>query len=370
MVKKNIKENLLDYTHFPLDDEQVMESIATAVIITDVEGNIIRFNKAAEYMFGLARKEAIGTKYFYGMASEEESRMQQVFNYVLQKGKTFCGQDVSFWMRNGHQLVLNPHVSLLRDKNDNGIGIIMIVEDVTEKRLMERIMQRKEKLTAVGELAMGIAHELRNPLSAIKGFTRIIQADLEPANPNQEYLEIIIKEVDRISRLSQEMLNSARDPQLSQYVAVQINDVIEQSVKDFKMEKYLLQAYIELRIEPDLPMIWGEPERLKHVMMNLLYNAYQALDNSGYIYIDTNLEGDWVKIRVSDTGSGIAPDRLERIFDPFYTTKLEGNGLGLAFVHSIIDQHWGYVEVKSDPGRGTIFSIKLPIREKVKIIDQ
>ncbi|HEX3012302.1 MAG TPA: ATP-binding protein [Syntrophomonadaceae bacterium] len=364
------KESLLHHAQFPLDDEQMMDSIATAVIVTDAEGYVYRFNKAAEQMFGLNKDEVLGTKYYHNMAAVEENRIQRRFNHVLRTGDTFCGQDVSFSMRDGHQVILNPHVSVLRDKDGNHIGIIMLVEDVTEQRLMERVMQRKEKLTAVGELAVGIAHELRNPLSAIKGFARIIQNDLDPADANQEYLDIIIKEVDRLSRLSQELLNTARNPNSNPYYALQINEVVEQSVEDFKMEKYMPQAYVELRMEPDLPLVWGEAERLKHVMMNLLYNAYQALDNSGYIFVDTSREGDWVRIRVSDTGSGIEPDKLERIFDPFFTTKLDGNGLGLALVHSIISQHYGYIEVKSTPGQGAMFIIRLPIREKVQIRDR
>ena len=360
------KENLLRHIHFPLDDEQIMESIATAVIVTDAEGCVYRFNKAAEIMFDISKEKALGSLYYHKMAVEEETRMQLRFKHVLETGKTFCGQDVSFCMWNGKQVILNPHISVLRDKDGNHIGIIMLVEDVTEKRLTERIMQRKEKLTAVGELAVGIAHELRNPLSTIKGFARIIQNDLDPADPNQEYLDIINKEVDRISRLSQELLNTARNPQSNPYYALQVNDVVKQSVEDFIMEKYMPQTYVDLKTEPSLPLIWGEAERLKQVVMNLLYNAYQSLDNSGYIKVDTAREGDWVRIRVADTGSGIEPDIIERIFDPFFTTRLEGNGLGLAFVHSIISQHYGYIEVKSKPGEGSVFIIRLPVREKVQ----
>lgn len=356
---------LLRKIQFPLDDEQMMDSIATAVIVTDAEGHVYRFNKAAELMFGLSKEQAMGTKYYYKMAPEEEDRIQRRFHHVLRTGHTFCGQDVSFTLRNGNKVLLNPHISVLRDKEGNHIGIIMLLEDVTEIRRMQRLMQRQEKLTAIGELAVGIAHELRNPLSAIKGFARIMQNDLDPASANQEYLEIIIKEVDRLSRLSQELLNTARNPNASPYYALQMNEVIMQSVDAFNMEKYLPQAYVRVHLEPDLPLIWGEAERLKQVMMNLLYNAYQALDNSGYIYVDTSRQGDWIQIRVTDTGSGITPDKIERIFDPFFTTKLEGNGLGLAFVHSIVNQHYGYIDAKSEPGQGTTFTIRLPIRERV-----
>ncbi len=355
---------LLHNVQFPLDDEQMMDSIATAVIVTDAEGYVYRFNKAAEMMFGLSKEQVLGTKYYYKMAPEEEDRMQSRFHHVLKTGKTFCGQDVSFTLRNGNKVLLNPHVSVLRDKEGNHIGIIMLLEDVTETRRMQRLVQRQEKLTAIGELAVGIAHELRNPLSAIKGFARIIQKNLDDDDVNQEYLEIIIKEVDRLSRLSQELLNTARNPNSIAYYALQINDVVMKSVEAFNMEKYLPQAYVKVQWEPDLPLIWGEAERLKQVIMNLLYNAYQALDNSGYIYVDTSRQGNWVKIRVTDTGSGIEPDKIERIFDPFYTTKLEGNGLGLALVHSIVNQHYGYVEVKSEPGQGATFIIRLPIRER------
>ncbi|HPF44188.1 MAG TPA: ATP-binding protein [Syntrophomonadaceae bacterium] len=360
------KSNNTYQPQFPLDDEHIMESIAAAVIVTDAEGNVHGFNKAAEEMFGIPKQKAMGTKYYLKMAPKEEERMQLRFNHVLKTGKPFYGQDESFSMRDGRQVTLNLHISVLRDKEGNHIGIIMLVEDVTKKRLSERVMQRKEKLTAVGELAVGIAHELRNPLSSIKGFARIMQNDLAPDHGSQQYLEIIIKEVDRIIRLSHELLSTALNPDKNPYFALQINDVVEQSVEDFKMENYLAQAYVKLQTEPDLPLIWGEPERLKQVMMNLLHNAYQALDNSGYIYVDTSREDEWVKIAVTDTGSGIEADKIDRIFDPFFTTKLEGNGLGLALVHSIVSQHHGFIEVRSEPAQGATFIIRLPIREKVQ----
>lgn len=362
-------ERILRYGKLPMDNLQIMDSIATAVIITDLEGTIYNFNKAAEQMFELSRKDAIGTRYYYGLAPEEENRLQEVFYYVVNTKKTFCGQDLTFTTRKKEQIILNPHVSLISDKEGQGLGIIMVIEDVTEKRAMEKFLQRKDKLTAVGELAVGIAHELRNPLSSIKGFAAVIKTDLPTDNPNQQYLDIIIKEADRIIKSSQKLLNTAKNPEIEKYIPVQINDVVRKTVECFKVENTFMDSYVQMHLHHDLPMIWGEPDKLEQVMMNLLYNAYEALDTSGYIYVDTNLEKDWVKIRVSDTGSGIELEKIDRIFDLYYTTKLEGNGLGLAIVHSIITNHWGYIEVESKPDRGTLFVIRLPVREKVKILE-
>lgn len=350
------------YMGVPFDDQQVMDSIATAVIVCDTKGTIKMFNKAAEQMFNFTKKEAIGVKYYYGLAPEEENRLQEVFNYVVRTGKTFCGQDISFYNNEKCEVIVNPHVSLIRDKSGLGVGVVMIVEDVTEKRALEKIIQRKEKLTALGELSVGIAHELRNPLSSIKGFAEIVRKNLNNDKENQRYLDIIINEVDRIRNISRELLDTAKDPNIDKYVALQINEVLKESVKNFKLENSNINACIKCNLKEGLPMILGDPDKLSMVINNLLYNAYQSLITKGDIGIESSAVSDWIIIKISDTGSGITQDRIDRIFDPFYTTKPNGSGLGLAIAHSIVSNHWGDIEVESKLGEGSIFTIKLPVK--------
>lgn len=360
---------LLNYAGIPLNDTLVLENISSAVLVTDLDGTVYVFNKAAEEMFDIKRSQAIGISYYVGMADEEEQRLQQVFQYVVRTGKTFCGQDLPFCTRTGKKLILNPHVFLIKDKKSVPIGIGMIVEDVTEKRKIERVLHIKQKMEALGEMAVGIAHELRNPLSSIKGFATLIKSDLDPNSNNVKFLDIIIKEADRISRLSEDLLNSARNPQVEKYVPVQVNDIVHSAVKRFQDNNILYAAYVEVKTEPNLPMIWGDRPNLEHAVLNLLYNAYQALDRNGYIFVNTSKDESYVKITVTDTGKGIEPGIIDSIFNPFYTTRPEGTGLGLALVHSVVNNHWGHIEVDSKPGKGAKFTIRLPFREKVKILE-
>lgn len=364
-----INQPLFNYTGIPLNDTLVLESIASAVLVTDLEANIHVFNKAAEEMFDIERKQAIGLKYYAGMAPGEEQRLQQVFNYVARTGKTFCGQDLVFCTLSGKKLILNPHVFLIKDKVGVPAGIGMIIEDVTEKRRIERILHIKQRMAALGEMAVGIAHELRNPLSSIKGFASLITSELNPDSSNAKFLDIIIKEADRISRLSEDLLNSARNPQVEKYVPLQVNEIVSSAVERFHNDNMLYAAYVEVKTQPDLPMIWGDRPHLEHAILNLLYNAYQALDCNGYIFVNTTHDESYVQITVADTGKGIEPEKIDSIFNPFYTTRPDGTGLGLALVYSVVNNHWGHIEVESKPGKGTKFMIRLPFREKVKILE-
>lgn len=362
-------QQLLNCAVIPLDDKLILESISSAVLITDLDANIFVFNKAAEEMFDIKRSEAIGTKYYAGVSKAEEQRLQKVFHHVVRTGKTFCSQDVIFMTPRGKKLILNPHVFLIKDQMGTPTGIGMIVEDVTQKRRMERIVQIKQKMEALGEMAVGIAHELRNPLSSIKGFAVLVKADLPSDSDSHKYLDIITKEADRISRLSEDLLHSARNPEVEKYVPLSINDIVGSAINRFKDDIVYYNAYVEIKTEPDLPLIWGDRGRLEHALMNLLYNAYQALDCNGYICVNTSKDENNVIIAIKDTGKGIEPEIIDSIFNPFYTTRPDGIGLGLALVHSVVTKHWGHIEVESKPGKGAVFTIRLPFREKVKILE-
>lgn len=363
------RKMLLDCLGTPLDDHKIQDSIATALLITDLEGTVCSFNKAAEEMFGITKEEAVGTKYYHRLAAEEEERLQQVFHHVVQTGRAYCDHDITFYTQAGRELILNPHVSLIRDDLGQGVGIVMMVEDVTEKRRMEKVLRRREKLAALGEVALGIAHELKNPLSSIKGFANLVKSDLGADHSNQKYLDIIIREVDRIDRLSQELLVTARNPDIENFVCMQVNDIIQQVVKRFELENLWPQTLIKTSLHPALPLIWGEPERIKHMLANLISNAHQSITDYGHIFIKTEIIGGSVIITIRDTGLGIPSDVVDRIFDPFFTTKATGTGLGLAIVHNIVTNHWGHIEVESAPGKGTVFSVRLPVMERMKVFD-
>jgi signal transduction histidine kinase len=225
-------------------------------------------------------------------------------------------------------------------------------------------MKRAERLFAVGQLAAGLAHELRNPLGSLAGAAGILQrnANLDPRH--QECLEIINKESQRLNRLLTEFLDFAR-PRPPKFQTVDIESLLNAVIQ--LAEHGVGRDGVELRkhTEPSLPPIEGDPEMLKQLLLNLVINAVQAMPDSGEVLVSAALRDGKVLISVRDQGEGVNPENRDKIFDPFFTTKDGGTGLGLPVAHQIVDQHGGVLKAERNAGRGMTFSAILPLRQEV-----
>ncbi|EHG7584063.1 MULTISPECIES: two-component system sensor histidine kinase ZraS [Citrobacter] len=234
------------------------------------------------------------------------------------------------------------------------------------RQLLQDEMNRQEKLLALGHLAAGVAHEIRNPLSSIKGLARYF-AERAPAGGEAHALaQVMAKEADRLNRVVSELLELVKPAHLT-LQPVDLNTVITHSLQLVSQDAQ--SRAIELRFTPNaaLPLIQADPDRLTQVLLNLYLNAIHAIDRQGTINVDISMSGaDRVKIVVADSGKGIAPEQLETIFTPYYTTKAEGTGLGLAVVQNIIEQHGGTIKAESPAGKGAIFTLWLPVKAKQK----
>lgn len=233
------------------------------------------------------------------------------------------------------------------------------------KRLMEQ-MQRADRLAAIGEVAAGIAHEIRNPLTAIKGFIQLFEEELPEDDPKLVYTLIINREVDRMNKIISELLYYAR-PSEPQQVLVNINDVLESALFLVNFKTIKPKIKVTKNYNQSLPLISVDEEQIKQVFLNLIINSTQAIDTAGEIKLETDITADekYVVAVVSDTGKGIAQSNLKKLFDPFFTTREKGTGLGLAVVHKIIELHEGQIEVESQVGQGTTFRLYLPVRREV-----
>jgi two-component system sensor histidine kinase PilS (NtrC family) len=234
-------------------------------------------------------------------------------------------------------------------------GSVVFIEDVTRLREMEAVVARKERLSAVGRLAAGLAHEIRNPLASLSGSVQLLRD--EGRSPLHD---IVLREVKRLNELVEEFLDSARPVRLS-IERVKPGDIIGDVSTSFRNDpRYQGRRVLRARAAR-LPDVLMDGARFRQVIWNLLLNAAQATPDYGRITIDCVVEGPQLRIDITDDGVGIDPFALRRIFDPFYTTRSGGTGLGLANVERIVRAHDGTIEVESTPGEGTSFTIRLPL---------
>lgn len=240
---------------------------------------------------------------------------------------------------------------------------LFIFRDMRKIRQLQEEIRRKEKLAAIGDLAAGVAHEIRNPLSSIKGFAKYF-ADRSPEGSEQhELAKVMAKEVDRLNRAITELLALVRPADL-RLQRVAIDEVIEHSLHLIRQDAESRQISLGYRCTDALPLVELDPDRFTQVLLNLYLNAIQAIGSDGSLEIDVELTRDGaVRITVSDSGTGIAPDDLQKIFNPYFTTKATGTGLGLTMVQKVIEEHQGTIAVTSGQPTGTRFEIVIPLRQ-------
>ncbi len=228
------------------------------------------------------------------------------------------------------------------------------------ERLHREQMTRAEHLATLGELATGLAHEIRNPLTGIAGAIEILVRDLPPQSPGRDVMEEVRTEVKRIHVILSDLLVYAR-PQPPRLVAADLNAAAEQATRLAREQIRSRPIEIELISQPDLPPVVHDPAQIEQVLMNLLLNGIQAISERGKVELKIVTDGNVALLTVSDTGRGISPQDLPRIFRPFYTTKQRGTGVGLSLAKGIVEGHGGHIDVTSELGRGTRFTVCLPI---------
>ncbi|HBV97336.1 MAG: histidine kinase [Peptococcaceae bacterium BICA1-7] len=240
------------------------------------------------------------------------------------------------------------------------MAINKMAVSLAEKERLEYEMQRSERLASLGRLVTGVAHELRNPIGVVKASVQVMEKEYSQTPGMNEYITVIKEQIDRQNRVIQELLDFGR-PSKEMIQPVNINSLMEK-VLTFTLPM-LTQSDIRLEVSfaTDLPKILADPSRIKQVFVNLILNSIQAMPAGGDLFIKTHPGDDSIYAEFKDSGQGINPDDLPRIFDPFYTTKETGTGLGLSISHQIIRSHNGTIHVRSIPGEGTVFKVILPI---------
>lgn len=241
-------------------------------------------------------------------------------------------------------------------------GRVLLLSDITELTDLEQKMRENERLAAIGRIAGGVAHEVRNPLSSIKGLAYYLKNHFSEGSREQESAALLIQETERLNRTITEMLGLTHPTQLK-LEEVDMVELLRQSLTLMQAELEERNIKVQWHCDPALPSIQGDADRLRQVLMNVLLNAQQAMDSGGTLTVKASTSADrlWLGIQVVDTGRGITPELLSQVFYPYFTTRESGTGIGLAISRKIIIEHQGSIEIQSEPGKGTLVEIRLPV---------
>ncbi|MHB1687879.1 MAG: two-component system sensor histidine kinase NtrB [Ignavibacteriaceae bacterium] len=330
----------------------VVDSMPNGLISLDEQGIIKTINKNATQLLGLNNEE-VGGKLLGDLLPNCN------VGKTLFHAKYIYNEQINCTLNDGQIIPLSITSSRLTDENNNVLGTVIILRDLRDIKLLEKKVERSERLASLGHMAAGIAHEIRNPLSSIKGFAQYFRNKFEVNSENWKYASVMVKEVDRLNRVIQDLLNFAKpyEPKLN---SIEIEKLISHTLRLVESELTEKKIQVVLENTDNIKPVLGDSDLLTQVFLNLFINAIEALDEAGLLKISFSEESEFMIVEVTDNGKGIKPDDLPKIFDPFFTSKQGGTGLGLAIVYRIIENHNGEISVKSELGMGTTFRIKLP----------
>ena len=336
-------------------NDLIIENAADGVIAIDKRGDVTTMNPAAEQITGYTLHELVGQSYAKLFSN---TQFYSPVLDTLEHGTEHVAQEISF---PGRERVIEISVTTSRIHNAHGelIGALVIFSDLTARKETQRRLAQTERLATLGELMAGIAHEVRNPLTAIRGYVQIIRQQTSQPE-HQEYLSVVLNEIDSINRVIQQLLDFSR-PRRSKWQQVQLNALIDETLILVQTSGVQARIAFTTEFDPILPTIIADRELLKQVILNILINAVQAIGTRGDIKIRTwPYTASQLAVTIEDNGCGIDIALQKKIFVPFFTTKASGTGLGLALSQRIINAHQGDIRVASLQGCGAIFTIILP----------
>ena len=267
--------------------------------------------------------------------------------------------------RSNRHLVLNASVAPLLGKDGARLGRLILLDDITQRARLEDQMLQTEKLTSLGLLAAGVAHEVNTPLAVISNYIQMLAKQIPADDPRQKTIERIVKQTFRASEIVNNLLNFSRTGG-RESAEIDLNAVLDETLTLVQHPLKTAQVGVVRAYTENLPPIIGSQTRLQQVFLNLLLNARDAMPSGGMVEIRTMANNGSVEIEITDNGAGIPAENLHRIFDPFFTTKASGRGtgLGLSVSYGIIKEHAGKVDVRSTPGKGTSFHLAFPVAKK------
>ncbi len=340
----------------------VLESIPTGVLTLDSRGFVTSLNSAAERLLGLRASMVVGRSVDEVLqpASELGAWVRSAFagHHLVQE------TDLALTVAGGRRMTLRVSASELRDESGRADGLIVLIRDVTEVNRLELQLRRADKLAALGTLAAGVAHEVKNPLHALSLNLHLLADELDSPQPSKTelktYLDILRSEIQRVHRIVENFLRFSK-PSIPEVKPLDLNGLVERVVSLVAFEAADHGVTIETGFDPDLDSVPGDEGQLAQAALNLVINALQAMRSGGALTVTTRRDEGWAELTVKDTGEGIPRELIPQILDPYFTTRQGGVGLGLAIAHRIIEGHNGTIDVESKAGEGTLMIVRLPV---------
>jgi PAS domain S-box-containing protein len=348
-------------------NESIVESVNVGLLAVDEDGRITRCNSTFEQMIGLSRDEAVGRL----VEEVFDDGFARNIDAILGKSRWHLTEirnayKLHAYDRSGKSLILNVAVAPLRSVSNQQTGAIIVLENVSSRVKLEETLQQSEKLSSIGLLAAGVAHEVNTPLTGVSSYTQLLLGMIPETDPKHALLQKMQRQTDRASNIVGNLLNFSRTGSAEEFSEVEINKLLNDTLQ--LLEPQLRKSRVEIVREyaDDLPRIHASAGKLQQVFTNLILNARDAILESGTIKLKTFADETGVHIDVIDDGQGIPADNLTKVFDPFFTTKGVGNGtgLGLAVSYGIVQEHNGSIEVHSAEGDGTTFNLIFPTAEQ------
>jgi len=344
-------------------NESIIESINVGLLAVDLEGRVTRLNSALEHILDLRRDATVG-RHVEDLFSEDfADTLWQVLGsdgWSLKEIRNIYKLHTA--TRANRSLVLNIALAPLQD-GQGQTGALVVLEDVTARIGLEEQLQQREKLSSIGLLAAGVAHEVNTPLTGVSSYTQMLLGMFSENDPKHALLLKVRTQAERATNIVNNLLNFSRTGSATEFGEIEIARVLDDTLQLLEPQLRRNQIEILRSYDRDSPRVYGNSGKLQQVFTNLLLNARDAIPDGGRITISTSSSEDGsLTIEVADTGVGIAPENVAKIYDPFYTTKGvgRGTGLGLAVSYGIVQEHAGHISVESTPGQGTSFRITLP----------
>lgn len=348
----------------------IIDSVGDGVIVLDAEGYVTLMNPAAEEITGISRRQAQGNP-FQSLFGGEPTLVEMV-GKTAATGMTINDHENIVLRRGGHPTPVSAATSPLIQDNGERIGTILVLRDLTNIRDLERAVRHADRLSMLGTLAAGLAHEVKNPLGGIKGSAQLLEMELPDGSELRDYTRVMLREVERVNRIVEELLDLAA-PRKLRLGQVNLHKILGDILILQKQTVGSRNVTFQQQFDPSIPPILADEGLLTQLFLNLVKNAVEAVGDAGLIRITSRVLADYsmtqkgerrsrmVAIEVSDDGPGITPEQMENLFTPFFTTKTKGTGLGLAICQKIVAEHRGMIKVDSAQGRGTTFTVMLPL---------
>jgi two-component system NtrC family sensor kinase len=344
-------------------NESIIESINVGLLAVDLDGRVTRLNSALEHILDLRRDAAVGRLVEELFSEDFADTLKQVLGkdgWRLKEIRNIYKLHTA--TRANRALVLNIALAPLQDAQGQ-TGALVVLEDVTARISLEEQLQQREKLSSIGLLAAGVAHEVNTPLTGVSSYTQMLLGMLNETDPKHALLQKVRTQAERATNIVNNLLNFSRTGSATEFAEIDVARVLDDTLQ--LLEPQLRRSQIELvrRYDNDAPEAYANAGKLQQVFTNLILNARDAIPDGGRIIVSTGTAEDGsLLVEITDTGIGIAPENVAKIYDPFYTTKGvgQGTGLGLAVSYGIVQEHAGRISVDSTPGQGTTFRITLP----------